>query len=129
MSRRFFVTAAAVVAVAAAATWCGDLAPAAAQAPAASGPAPVADPLVLNDCKLNVVDREDVPAQRNGVLDFIGTEVKPDEMIHKHIRTWTAKLGDKEVLIRELKEGDEVKEGDLLGRLDARLAMAEFDIK
>jgi WD40 repeat protein len=128
MFRRFVVTGAAVVAVAAAATWFGELSPASAQAPKGDTPR-VADPIVINDCKLNVVDREDVPAQRNGVLDFIGTEVKPDEMVPRHIRTWTVHLGEKPVLIRELKEGDEVREGDLLGRLDARLAMAEYDIK
>src|SRR5262249_13699194 len=117
MFRRFVVTGAAVVAVAAAATWFGELSPASAPAPAKRETPHVADPIVINDCKLNVVDREDVPSQRNGVLDFIGTEVKSDEMVPRHIRTWTVKLGEKDVLIRELKEGDEIREGDLLGRL------------
>jgi len=38
-----------------------------------------ADPLVLPDCRLAVYEREEVPAQQDGVILCIGTELKPEE--------------------------------------------------
>src|SRR5262249_55212514 len=73
--------------------------------------------------------REEVPSLREGVIDFIGTEVKPGEKVPAHIRTWTIEINGQPRLIRELKEDDEIKEGDLLARLDARLATADLKIK
>jgi WD40 repeat protein/multidrug efflux pump subunit AcrA (membrane-fusion protein) len=88
-----------------------------------------ADPIVITDCKLNVIDREEVPSLREGVIDFIGTEIKPGEQVPPHIRTWTIEINGQKKQIRELKEDDEIKEGDLLARLDARLATADLKIK
>lgn len=128
MNRRLVAAGVAVLGLAAA-TWLGELSPATAQAPAPGRPAGAADPIVISDCKLNVIEREDVPAQQNGVIEFIGTEVKPNEVVPPHVAKWKTMLGDKEVWIRELKEDDEVREGDLLAKLDSRRAMAEYDIK
>src|SRR5271165_629258 len=33
-----------------------------------------ADPIVIGDCRLAVIDKQEVPSQRNGVLLFVGTE-------------------------------------------------------
>src|SRR5438105_4128126 len=52
-------------------------------------PPVAADPIVIPDCKLAVIDREEVPSLREGVIDFIGTEVKPGEQVPPNLRTWT----------------------------------------
>ncbi len=60
----------------------------------------ILDPIVVRDCLLTVKSKEDVPTQRDGVI------VK--------------------ILV---KEGEEVKAGQLLAQLDDRLAVADRDSK
>jgi WD40 repeat protein len=85
-----------------------------------------ADPIVMPNAKLAVIVKQEVPSLREGYLEFIGREVRPGEVVPSHIHTWTGENGK---LFRQLKEGDEVKENDLLARLDTRLAQAELNIK
>lgn len=87
------------------------------------------DPIVIPNCKLVVIDGQNVPALRNGAIEFIGTEIKTGEVVPPHVRTWEVQYGDKKKMIREVREGDEVKVNDLLGRLDARLANADYLIR
>src|SRR5262249_54769235 len=84
-----------------------------------------ADPVVMPNCKLAVIVKQDVPALREGYLEFVGREIQPGEVRPSHIRSWQ----EDGKPFRELKEDDEIKEGDLLGRLDTRLAKAELNIK
>lgn len=59
-----------------------------------------ADPIVIHECRLTTIDKQDVPSLRTGV-----------------------------VLIFKVKPGDVVKAEELLAELDDRLAVAELDIK
>ncbi len=60
----------------------------------------VADPVVVTDCQLTVIDKQDVPSQRDGVI-----------------------------LAIYVKENDVVAPGTVLAQLDNQLAIADRDIK
>jgi multidrug resistance efflux pump len=70
----------------------------------------------------------EVRGERDGVLLFIGTEIKPGEKVPPG-RVVTAKVGAETRQYRRLQEGDRVEEGQLLARLDDRLARVEVAIK
>ncbi len=76
----------------------------------------------------NEVNMVRIPAQREGVISFIGMEVKEGEKVPPE-RTVTVKVGGKEVKYRRFKIGDLVESGQLLGRVDDRLARDEMAIK
>src|SRR5262245_27290705 len=38
-----------------------------------------AEPIVVPDCRLTVVEKQDVPSQRDGVLLCIATEIEPNQ--------------------------------------------------
>jgi len=80
------------------------------------------DPVVMGNSRLAVIRKVDVPAQHDGTLWVIGTELKPGEQVPENHRVITVKVGGVERKYRELKEGDIVEEGQLLGQLDNRLA-------
>jgi WD40 repeat protein len=86
------------------------------------------DPIVIPDCRLAVIERQDVPSQRDGVLLFICTDIKPGEQVPPD-RIATIKVADQERKYRRLKEGDAVEAGQLLGLLDDRLARDDWAIK
>jgi RNA polymerase sigma factor (sigma-70 family) len=69
-----------------------------------------------------------IPSQREGVISFIGTEIKKGEKVPPE-RIVTVKVGGKELKYRRLKVGDRVEAGQLLGAVDDRLARAEMAIK
>jgi len=48
-------------------------------APAPMAPGTKADPLVLPDCRLAVYERQEVPAEQDGVILCIGRELTPEE--------------------------------------------------
>jgi WD40 repeat protein len=96
-----------------------------------AGPAQLprgADPVVIPDCRLTVIDKQDVPSQRDGELLFIGTEVDPGQSIPTD-QLFTARVGGKEQQFRRLKEGDAIRPGQLLAYLDDQLSRDEWDIK
>lgn len=86
------------------------------------------EPIVIADCRFAVIDKQDVPSQRDGVLLFVGREVRPNEVVPEE-RSATVELGGKPVKVRRWKEGDRVLPGELLAQLDDRLARDECAIK
>jgi WD40 repeat protein len=96
----------------------------------APNPGPRVDPVVIHGCRLGVYDKRDLASPRDGILLFVGTELKPGEKekLPKD-RIITVKEGDKETSYRILKEDDEVSDGMLLGRLDDRVARDEYIAK
>jgi WD40 repeat protein len=59
--------------------------PAEAKPARASGTAGPVDPIVVTDCRLVEWDKQDVPSQRDGVIEFIGTDIKPGEVVPAHL--------------------------------------------
>lgn len=95
-----------------------------------AAPSRAADPVVLPDCRLSVYKKEEVPAQHDGRLLFVGTEIKPgDESKIPPDQIIKVKFGKQEKRFRYLREGDYVEKGQLMGILDERLAQDDVDIK
>lgn len=95
---------------------------------ASSSSGPVADMLVVNDCHLAVIDRQDVPCQREGVVKFIGTEIQAGEEVPP-ADIITIRVGKEDKKFRKLKPSDVVKGDQMLAQLDDRLAAADLEIK
>lgn len=74
------------------------------------------------------VEKQSVPSQRDGILLMLGTEIKEGENVPSE-RIITIKVGDEVKKYRRLRKGDKVEPGQLLGRLDDRLARDEVSIK
>jgi WD40 repeat protein len=87
-----------------------------------------ADPIVVTDCQLTAFEKEDVPSQHDGVLLFIGSEVKPGEVVPKDRTVKKLFVGDKEVECKQLREGDWVAADQLLAIVDDRLARDDVQI-
>lgn len=99
------------------------------QAAASVTPAAVAlNPIVIPECRLSVIEKEEVPGPHNGFLHFVGTEIKPGEQVPPD-RVVSVTIGGEEKTFRQLKEGDVVEAGQLLGQLDDRLARDEWNMK
>lgn len=86
------------------------------------------EPVVIADCRINVIDKQDVPSQRDGVLLFMGREVRPGEVVPEE-RLVTVEVGGRSVKVRRWKEGDRVQAGEVLAQLDDRLPRDERTIK
>jgi WD40 repeat protein len=97
--------------------------PAQAEQPSASVSA--AEPIVIPNCRLALIMKEDVPSQQNGVLKFIGREVKEGEQFppEEIVDTWQGKR------FRRLREGDRVEANQLLAVVDDTLPRADLAIK
>jgi DNA-directed RNA polymerase specialized sigma24 family protein len=70
----------------------------------------------------------EVPSQQEGVLLLIGTEIKQEAGVPA-AQIITIKSGGISQKYRRLHVGDTVEDGQLLARLDDRLARAEVEIK
>jgi WD40 repeat protein len=101
--------------------------PEAPEANAAAGAVAV-DPIVIPDCRLQVIEKEEVPAQRDGVIKFIGTEIREGEAVPAELEIPVLVNGEKK-RYRKLKEDDYVEAGQLLAVLDDRLARDDEAIK
>jgi RNA polymerase sigma factor (sigma-70 family) len=69
-----------------------------------------------------------VPAQREGVLLVVGTEAKAGAKIPANLRV-TVKVDGAEKTYRRLRVGDVVEEGQVLARVDDRLASLDLDVQ
>lgn len=87
-----------------------------------------ADPIVIGDCRLVVFEKEEVPSQKDGVIHFIGTEIKEGEVVPPGLLI-EERVGKDKKKFRRLKEGDVVEKGQLLAMLDDRVARDEYSIK
>src|SRR5205823_6530889 len=84
--------------------------------------------IVTPNCHLNVDEKTEVSTQREGVLLYLGKEIKPGEQVPAdHLDKYF--FGDSEHQYRKLKEGDIVEINEVLGRIDDRLARDEQEIK
>lgn len=86
------------------------------------------DPIVIAECRLSVIDKQEVPSQREGVVRFVGTEIAAGEIVSPD-QLITASIGGQLVTFRRLREGDAVREGQLVALLDDRLSREEWAIK
>lgn len=86
------------------------------------------DPIVIADCRLAVVEKEQIPSQRDGVLLLIGTEIKPGEVVPPE-RIVTVSIGGQEKKFRRLREGDAVEAGQLVALMDDRLTRDDCAIR
>jgi RNA polymerase sigma factor (sigma-70 family) len=69
-----------------------------------------------------------IPSQRDGILVVIGTEIQPGEHVPAN-QTVIVNAGGEAKHYRRLKVGEKVHEGQLLARVDDRLARDEVAIK
>jgi WD40 repeat protein len=87
------------------------------------------DTIILPDCHIFPVDKQDVASQRDGQLLFIGEEVlKENPNTPGTTLTVTLRVGKREILktYRRLDRGDIVLPGQLMGLIDPTMAMAEL---
>jgi WD40 repeat protein len=102
--------------------------------PVQTAPAPAekrtiaVDPIVIPNTRLGLIESQDVPSQRDGVLDFVGIEVKEGEN-PSQTDVFAVEEGKAAKNYRRLKEGDRIQPGQLLARVDATLARADVGIK
>jgi WD40 repeat protein len=86
------------------------------------------DPIVIPNTHLGLIDSLDAPSQRDGVLDFIGIEVKDGENPPSN-EVFQVQEGNTVKKYRRLKEGDRVEAGQLMAHVDDTLARADMGIK
>jgi RNA polymerase sigma factor (sigma-70 family) len=93
-----------------------------------SGTATAADTDATAPASENKPAVVNIPAQRDGVLLFIGTDLKDGEQVAAE-DVITVKVDGEAKKYRRLREGDKVEDGQLLARLDDRLARDDVEIK
>ncbi|HLJ97847.1 MAG TPA: HlyD family efflux transporter periplasmic adaptor subunit [Gemmataceae bacterium] len=86
------------------------------------------DPIVIPGGRLRLFDLEDVPSQRDGVLMFLGTEVKEGQNVPP-FDAIPVQIGKETKQFRRLREGDVVQSDQLLAQVDDTLARADVGIK
>src|SRR5262249_51516782 len=86
------------------------------------------DPIVMPLGRLKLIDQEDVPSQRDGVLMFIGKENADGEQVPAY-DVLEVQMGETKKRFRRLKEGDHIKENQMVGLVDDTLARADEAIK
>jgi len=89
--------------------------------------------IVISEARLALIRKQDVPAQQDGVLAFIGIEVKPTDVLDKDEKIWNVEIPEGNQIVikryRRLRVGDVIAEDQLLGLVDNTLAKAEYNIK
>jgi RNA polymerase sigma factor (sigma-70 family) len=76
----------------------------------------------------NILGGYDAPSQQAGLIDVIGTPVRSGEIVPAD-RLVTIQIGDRKESYRLLREEDRVEVGQLIARLDDRLARVALAIK
>jgi HlyD family secretion protein len=69
-----------------------------------------------------------VPARQQGVVEVIGREPRPGEKVPAD-RLVTVKVAGKPTQLVRLVEGDSIRKGELLARIDDAIARVDVDIK
>lgn len=90
---------------------------------------PLVDPIVVPDCRLQVIQKEEVPAQRDAVVKYIATPAKDGEAIPPDRELVLVGPDNQRKRFRRLKENDYVEVGQLMALLDDRLARNEWQVK
>jgi WD40 repeat protein len=85
-------------------------------------------PIVVPECRISVIHKEEVPSQRDGIICLIGTDIRPGDMIAPE-QIVNVQIGNEKRKYRRLNVGDAIVAGQLLARLDDRLAQDEYEIK
>src|SRR5438132_2370358 len=84
--------------------------------------------IVIPEARLSLIFKQAVPAQQDGVLAFIGTELKPGEDLARDQKVWTVDIPEGNQVVtkryRRLRVGDVIAENQLLGLVDDTLAQA-----
>ena len=95
----------------------------------AQGPAPVGAqfPVLADKKPVAAKNKIEVPSQRNGILIVVGTDIKPGDKVPPG-QVIKVRIAGEEKQFRRLRVGDRVEEGQLLARLDDRLARDELAI-
>jgi RNA polymerase sigma factor (sigma-70 family) len=88
-------------------------------------PPRVSKPVAVKHAPVRNVAR--VVSAQEGILVFIGTPVSASEKVPEE-SLGSATLDSEKIRYRKLREGDVVKEGQILGRLDDRLAQNDVEI-
>jgi WD40 repeat protein len=87
------------------------------------------NPIVVANSRLALppASKVDVPAQREGMLQFIGVEVKPGETPPPDaFEVYVGTDRKQKKLFRPIHEGDEIKADELIGRVDDTIIRAEL---
>ena len=69
-----------------------------------------------------------VPSQQEGVLLVVGKEIKPGAKVPANLLV-TVKTGNEVKTYRRLRVGDAVEEGELLAKVDDRLARLDLEVQ
>jgi WD40 repeat protein len=88
----------------------------------------MADEIIVPDCQLVVVDKQEVPSQRDGLLVAICTEIRAGESVAPD-RLISLRVDERERHYRRLREGDAVAAGQLVALLDDKLARDNLALK
>jgi WD40 repeat protein len=85
------------------------------------------DPIVISNAHTGLIMKEEVPSERDGVIRFIGTEVRPEDRAKYPGKVFELHVGPNNAprYYRPLREGDVVAEGDLIAQVKEDLARAE----
>jgi WD40 repeat protein len=83
-----------------------------------------ADPILVS-ANVNVVDKVDIPTQRDGKILFIGTEYKPGEVVMDSSKLYR----HRDKVYRPLEPGNRVEKGQLVMILDDAEANAELELR
>ena len=86
------------------------------------------DPIVIPLGRLRLIEQEDVPSQRDGVVMFIGTEITDGQQVPTY-DVFEIQMGETKRRFRRLKEGDPVQQDQLVALVDDTLARADEAIK
>jgi WD40 repeat protein len=95
----------------------------------AEQPAVVIEPIVITGSTLAKILKQDVPSQREGVLLFVGIELKEGEQPPPDEKVWDVQIDREVKRFRRLKEGDQVEADQLLAVVDDTIARADLSIK
>jgi WD40 repeat protein len=87
------------------------------------------DRILIPECRLAVVNKEEVPTMHDGVILYLGTDLQKGEQAHPEWKFEPVAYGEGTVQMRPLKQGEFVQKGQLLAILDNRLPTDDFFIK